>query len=176
MSFPPETLMAHLEGQCRSFIVAMMPFVIALKQAYQADIADGESTAELLIRRYRELEPHRKTIEEILSVLWDYNDQLNGIKAVFMERSQRTKINSFSTDAGVAYKQGGFTVKVVDADAWLDYCLDHEEDGYLQIKPPSVETMRNYLQSVAEDEKLKGKPPPGLKFDPWTHINIKGPS
>jgi hypothetical protein len=143
-----------------------------------------EATAEQLIAEHNKIEafvkdenkrfgefmkPHKERLEEI-------GNQLLGLSNV-------QKWDSIRTDAGTAYRSTLLNVSVspeglpyqvngedrIGREALLDFALDHWDDigNDLLLVSPQKDAVKKFM------EANEGKPPPGVRVNWFTRINIR---
>jgi hypothetical protein len=128
-------------------------------------------TDEARIKRYLEIDDFLKAQSKAFTEFCKpYREEMQAIQAGFLAEFVQTKRESVRTDAGTAYSSTTMTPKVVDREAYLDYCNDHWENGgneILQLGAPQVTAFRAFM------DKHEGKLPPGTDVQFFTHVNIR---
>ena len=102
------------------------------------------------IERWQQLKAHLAERSKAFSAYCEpFKEEQKSIEAWLLNFLNETKQDSARTEHGTAYKSTLCLPKIVDRDAFLDYCLDHwDDDGnaMLQISAPQIDAFKKYVE------------------------------
>ena len=127
-------------------------------------------TAADLVKKYLALKDHctseEKRFNEHLS---QYRKEMEQISQQLLDMANTQGCDSFATEHGTAYKSRLMNVKVEDRDRLLDFADEHWQEigSDLLLISAQKEAVRRWM------EENNNQPPPGLKIDWFTRINVR---
>ena len=147
--------------------------------------ATSSPDVNALIARHNQLDDFKKEqAKKFAEFMKPVNEELGKIEDQLLVILTRQKADNIACDAGTAYKSTLLKMDIdVDAESYTDgegnvykgteallyYALDNPDtfgqDGLL-IKP-QMDAVKRHLDAH------EGKPPPGVKIDWWTRVNVR---
>ena len=149
----------------------------------------AEETPDSKIERWNALKAHLAAQTKLFAdYCKPFKEEQDAIEAWLLDFLNRTKQNSAKTEHGTAYRSTLTQPKIVERDAYLDWCLDHWDAGgneMLQIGAPQVAAFEAYMEERKKTieeyaEKSGGElpaetslTPPGTQVNYFTRVNVR---
>lgn len=140
--------------------------------AAQEEGAHGaEWTDQDLIEKYHQIKAYIEKREASLAeVLKEPREGLEAIKNALLARLNARQADNTKTEAGTAYKSKILDVKVIDRQAFLQFCIAHWDDNGSDLL--QVGAVKDPVKKMMQE----GEVPPGVETSTTIRINIRKPT
>lgn len=100
---------------------------------------------------------------------------MDACQTVVHQRLLERGTNSTAGDSGTAFFVSGLSVRCVDKDQYLSFCVEHFEQWgkHLLTAAASKEIVKLYIERTTNKEYPEGYPPPGLEVSATKEVQFR---
>jgi hypothetical protein len=122
-----------------------------------------------LIEQYQKLRAHLASAKESFAKACEpYETSVTTIETELARRLIERGAQNTKTEFGTAYFATGIRPKVVDRDAFLQFCVQNWAKGGAEML--DVRALRDPIKDFMSSSK---DPPPGVEVETYTNLNVR---